>query len=83
MAQLLSLPDPTEDELELVPQLPRPDQRWTVQRKATVVQAVRCGWVPVEEVCELYNISVDEFIAWERDFDRYGVPGLRTTRVQI
>jgi len=83
MAQLLSFPNPTEDEFELVPQLPRPNQRWTVRRKATVVRAVRGGWVPIEEVCELYNISVDEFVAWERDFDRYGAPGLRTTRVQI
>src|ERR1700731_749240 len=31
----------------------------------------------------LYRISVDEFLAWERDVDRYCVPGLRTTRYQI
>ena len=83
MAQLFSFPDRAQDELDLVPELPRPGQRWTVQRKMTVVQAVRCGWVPIEEVCEVCSISVDEFLAWERDFDRYGVPGLRTTRVQI
>jgi hypothetical protein len=71
------------NELDLVPDLPQPSQRWTVQRKSTVIQAVRGGWVPVEEVCELYNISVDELLAWERDLDRYGVHGLRTTRVQI
>jgi hypothetical protein len=44
---------------------------------------VRGGWVPIEEVCRLYNLSVDEFLAWERDVDRYGVPGLRATRYQI
>jgi len=44
---------------------------------------VRDGWIPIEEACELYNISVDEFLAWERDLDRYGVHGLRTTRYQI
>ena len=66
-----------------VPELPRAGQRWTVRRKATVVEAVRGGWVPINEVCVLYNISVDEFVAWERDFDRYGEPGLRTTRYQI
>ena len=71
------------DPLDLVPDLPRPTQRWTVARKAAVIQAVRGGWVPIEEVCELYNISADEFIAWERDVDRYGVPGLRVTRFQI
>jgi hypothetical protein len=71
------------DPLELVPDLPRPDQRWTVARKATVIQAVRGGWVPIEDVCALYNVSPDEFVAWERDIDRYGAPGLRATRVQI
>ena len=69
--------------LDLVPDLPRPTQRWTVRRKATVIQAVRGGWVPIEEICDLYKISVDEFLAWERDVDRYGVPGPRATRFQI
>ena len=66
-----------------VPDLPRAGQRWTVRRKAAVVEAVRGGWVPIEEACSLYDISVDEFLAWERDMDRNGVPGLRTTRYQI
>jgi hypothetical protein len=66
-----------------VPELPRPGQRWTVRRKSAVVEAVRGGWMPIDEACLLYNISVDEFLAWERDLDRYGVPGLRTTRYQI
>jgi hypothetical protein len=48
-----------------------------------VVEAVRGGWIPIEEVCAIYNISVDEFIAWERHIDRHGVPGLRATRYQI
>jgi hypothetical protein len=26
--------------------LPRPRQRWTVRRKANVIEAVRGGWVP-------------------------------------
>ena len=66
-----------------MPELPRPRQRWTVRRKAAVIEAVRGGWVPIEEVIHLYNLSVDEFLAWERDIDRHGVHGLRTTRYQI
>ena len=66
-----------------VPDLPRAGQRWTVRRKAAVVEAVRGGWMPIEEACDLYGISIDEFLAWERDLDRYGVHGLRTTRYQI
>ncbi len=77
----------TDDQTDLlggVPELPAPPvQRWTVHRKATVINAVRGGWVPIEEVCRLYTLSVDEFLAWERDIDRNGVPGLRCTRYQI
>ena len=80
---LFRIPDPSDDWIDAVPELPKPRQRWTARRKASVVEAVRGGWVPIEEICELYNISVDEFLAWERDVDRYGVPGLRTTRYQI
>ena len=66
-----------------MPQLASPGQRWTARWKAAVIDVVRGGWVPIEEVCRLYNISVDEFLAWERDIDRNGAPGLRTTRYQI
>jgi hypothetical protein len=66
-----------------MPELPRAGERWTVRRKAAVVEAVRGGWMPIEEACRVYNVSVYEFVAWERDLDRYGVPGLRTTRYQI
>src|SRR5918911_3673347 len=75
--------DDRGDLLNQVPQLPIPGQRWTARCKAAVIEAVRGGWVPIEEACRLYNISVDEFLAWERDIDRNGVPGLRSTRYQI
>lgn len=67
-----------------MPELPSPStRRWTIRRKLGVIEAVRGGWVPIEEVCRIYAISVDEFIAWERDIDQFGVYGLRTTRYQI
>jgi hypothetical protein len=76
--------DPSlNDILGQMPELPRPRQRWTVRRKAAVIEAVRGGWVPIEEICRLYTLSVDEFLAWERDIDRHGLHGLRTTRYQI
>jgi hypothetical protein len=37
------------------------------------------GWM----FSTIYNLSVDELLAWERDIDRNGVPGLRVTRYQI
>src|ERR1051326_5267451 len=72
-------PDANDDWPDLyhpMPELPSPRQRWTARRKAAVVEGVRGGWMPVEEACRLYNISVDEFLNWERDIDRNGVPGL-------
>ena len=72
-----------DDPLHYVPELPSSVGRWTVRLKAEVVRAVRGGWIPIDEVCQRYGISADEFVAWERDLDRYGIPGLRTTRYQI
>src|SRR3979411_1550118 len=63
--------------------LPSPDQRWTVRRKAALIEAGGWGWLAIDEACQRYNLSVDEFVAWERDMDRYGIHGLRTTRYQI
>jgi hypothetical protein len=36
---------------EGVPELTSAGQRWTVRRKAAVVEAVRGGWVPIKEAC--------------------------------
>src|ERR1700750_1186062 len=63
--------------------LPPPDtKRWVTRRKAVVVNAVRTGVISLEEVCRRYEVSVDEFLAWERAIDTHGVPGLRVTRLQ-
>ena len=75
--------DWADDVFSRMPELPSHIKRWTVRYKAAVIEAVRGGWVPIDEVCRLYNVSVDEFIAWERDLDRNGVHGLRSTRYQI
>ena len=75
--------DDRTNSLEPTPRLPTTSERWTVRRKAEVVEAVRGGWVAIEEACRLYQLSVDEFVAWERDLDRHGVPGLQSTRYQI
>jgi hypothetical protein len=67
-----------------MPELPPPSARiWTIQGKATIIEAVHGGWVPIEEVCQLYVISVDEFLSWERDVDEFNAQRLRTTCYQI
>src|SRR3954451_11096115 len=64
--------------------LPPPNtKRWVARRKAVVVNAVRTGAISLEEVCRRYELSVEEFLAWQRAIDTHGVAGLRVTRLQI
>ncbi|AOH86582.1 hypothetical protein AWL63_06575 [Sphingomonas panacis] len=63
--------------------LPPPETtRWVVRRKAEVVAAVNGGLMSVDEVCQRYNLTVEEFASWQRAIDRSGMPGLRVTRIQ-
>jgi hypothetical protein len=61
---------------------PRGTKRWVARRKAVLVAAVRGGLLSLEEACERYTLTVDEFLSWQHAIDRYGLPGLRATRVQ-
>ncbi len=63
--------------------LPPPNtKRWVIRRKAEVVAAVRGGLLSLEEACERYTLTVEEFLSWQQSIDRYGLPGLRATRIQ-
>lgn len=66
--------------LETLP--PADTTRWVVRRKAEVVAAVNGGLLSVDEVCDRYNLTVEEFAGWQRAVDRSGMPGLRVTRIQ-
>jgi hypothetical protein len=67
-----------------LPELPPPDtKRWVARRKAVVVDAVRSGAISLEEACRRYELSVEEFLAWQRAIESHGVAGLRVTRLQI
>ena len=57
-------------------------RRWVARRKATVVAAVRCGLITLEDACRRYTLSVEEYLSWERAIEKYGLPGLRVTRIQ-
>ena len=63
--------------------LPPPGtKRWVMRRKAEVVNGVRTGVITIEEACNRYNISAEEFASWQRLIEHHGIRGLRTTRVQ-
>jgi hypothetical protein len=64
--------------------LPLPGvKRWVARRKAAVVAAVRSGAIDLEEACRRFELSEEEFHAWERGIDSHGLAGLRITRLQI
>jgi hypothetical protein len=63
--------------------LPPPGtKRWVMRRKAEVVAGVRSGLISLEEACQRYTLSVEEFLSWQRLIDKHGVRGLRATRLQ-
>jgi hypothetical protein len=63
--------------------LPPPNtKRWVVRRKAEVVAGVRNGLISLEEACNRYSLSVEEFLSWQRLIEDHGMRGLRTTRLQ-
>jgi transposase-like protein len=48
-----------------------------------VVAAVTSGAITLEEVCQRYSVSKEEFQSWRDLLQRHGMYGLRTTRSQI
>ena len=43
---------------------------------------MRAGIISLDEACQRYTLSVEEFLSWQRSIDRHGLRGLRTTRLQ-
>jgi hypothetical protein len=63
--------------------LPPPNtKRWVIRRKAEVVAAVRSGTISLEDACNRYKLSIEEFLSWQRMIDSHGLAGLRVTRLQ-
>lgn len=61
---------------------PANTKRWVIRRKAEVVAAVRGGLLTLEEACQRYALTLEEFLSWQRAIEQHGLPGLRTTRLQ-
>ena len=63
--------------------LPPPDTgRWVIRRKAEVVAAVRGGLLSLDDALAKYRLTAEEFLAWQKAIDKWGMQGLRTTRIQ-
>lgn len=77
--KLMEIASPTGEPLTRE-DLPPPDtKRWVIRRKGEVVAGVRMGLLTLEEALEMYNLSLDEFVSWQKMFEEHGLPGLRTT----
>jgi hypothetical protein len=66
-----------------IPPLPPLPDRWLPHRKAEVVAAVRNGVLSLDKARERYSLSIEEYLAWERAIDRFGLPGLRVNAPQL
>lgn len=73
---------PTGSPLTLADLPPPQTERWVIRRKAEVVAAVRGGLLTLDEACDRYSLTNEEFLAWQASIDRHGMAGLRTTRLQ-
>ena len=73
---------PTGAPLTLADLPPAETDRWVIRRKAEVVAAVRGGLLTLDEACERYRLTNEEFLGGQKAIERHGMPGLRTTRIQ-
>jgi hypothetical protein len=55
---------------------PRP-ARWVPHRKAEVVAAVQGGYLSIGQACQRYDLSVEEYLIWQRGVTLLGLAGLR------
>lgn len=63
--------------------LPPPSPgRWVPRRKAEVVAAVEGGLLTLDEACERYELTLEEFTSWQRSVERAGLKGLQATKLQ-
>jgi hypothetical protein len=57
-------------------------KRWAIRRKAEVVAAIRGGLLTLNEACDRYKLTVEEFLAWQKAIDKHGLSVLHTTQIQ-
>jgi hypothetical protein len=62
--------------------LPPPPKRWVPSRKAEIVEAVRSGFISLDDALERYGLSIDEYLTWQRGLELFGLAGLRVNRTK-
>ncbi len=86
MSERLSRPNgvigPTGRPLTVESLPPSDTTRWVIRRKAEVVAAVGNGLIGLDEACERYRLSAEEFLNWQQLIAAHGLRGLRVTQLQ-
>jgi transposase-like protein len=72
--------EPMNEQFDLDLPIDKP-KRWTAQRKAAVIEAIRRKIISVWDACERYELSAEELAQWERNLDRFGVSGLQMKQI--
>jgi len=63
--------------------LPSPStKRWVIRRKAEIVLAVEGGLLSLEDACQRYQLTREEFSSWKNAVEQHGLMGLRSTHLQ-
>jgi hypothetical protein len=79
-------PDASSDvshiEMAALPLPPPGTKQWSPDGKAAVVAAVRGRILTLDEACEQYALSVQEYLTWQHGIDLFGSAGLRVTEPQ-
>ncbi len=47
-----------------------------------MVAAVRGGLLSLEEACQRYKLTTEEFLSWQASIDEYGLAACAQTRIQ-
>jgi Protein of unknown function (DUF1153) len=58
------------------------ESRWVPRRKAQVVAAVHGGLLSLDDACDRYALTIEEFLSWQIAMKKYGLAGLRATHAQ-
>lgn len=62
---------------------PSHERRWGPKQKARVVAAVEAGLLSLGEARKRYELSVEEFISWQRALHAHGMQGLKTFALSL
>jgi len=76
----VTLPDGSVMSLADLP--PSTTRRWVASRKAAVVKGVAYGLIPLDDALKRYNLSEEEFSAWETAIKSHGEKALKATALQ-